>query len=239
MMNNYFSLSRNDFYSVIFVIPLFILYQLLGFFYNFQSHLIVKNSADVFIKYFFQIFSIEYANLIYLIFFSSLILLIFLNNKKLFISSEIKLPFLFLMILESALHSISLLAIMSLIYELLPLNLSFFSNDIIEGIYLSIGAGIWEELLFRYIIISSLLFIFNKMIYDFSIVSYFIIIAFSSALFSYYHFIGINSELINMSIFIYRFIAGIILSILFIFRGLGVTVYTHTFYDLYLVIFGN
>ena len=46
-----------------------------------------------------------------------------------------------------------------------------------------------------------------------------------------------NGDILNLSIFIYRFLAGIILAILFIFRGLGVSIYTHAFYDLYLVIF--
>ena len=239
MMSNYFSLSKNDFYSIIIIAPLIILYQILGFFNNYHSDLIVKNSADVFIKYFFQYLSVEYASSIYLTCFIAIIIFIILKNKKIFISSEIKLSFLFGMILESLLHSLSLLFVMSLIYKLLPLGLFLFNNEVMEGIYLSIGAGIWEELLFRYIMISSLLFIFNKMMYDFSLISYILIIAFSSALFSYYHFIGIPSELINFSIFIYRFIAGTILSVIFIFRGLGIAVYTHAFYDLYLVIFGN
>ena len=58
-------------------------------------------------------------------------------------------------------------------------------------------------------------------------------------MFSYYHFIGVEGDPFNLSVFIYRFIAGIALSIIFIFRGLGIAVYTHTFYDLYLVIFGS
>ena len=239
MMSNYFSLSKNDFYSIIVIAPLIILYQILGFFNNYHSNLIVKNSADVFIKYFFQYLSVEYASFIYLACFIAIAIFIIFNNKKLFISSEIKLSFLFGMILESLLHSLSLLVVMSLIYKLLPLGLFLFNNEVMEGIYLSIGAGIWEELLFRYVLIFSLLFIFSKIMYDLSMISYIIIIAFSSALFSYYHFIGMPSELISFSIFIYRFIAGTILSVIFIFRGLGIAVYTHTFYDLYLVIFGN
>ena len=239
MMSNYFSLSKNDLYSIIVIAPLIILYQILGFFNNYHSNLIVKNSADVFIKYFFQYLSVEYASSIYLTCFIAIIIFIILKNKKIFISSEIKLSFLFGMILESLLHSLSLLFVMSLIYKLLPLGLFLFNNEVMEGIYLSIGAGIWEELLFRYVLIFSLLFIFSKIMYDLSMISYIIIIAFSSALFSYYHFIGMPSELISFSIFIYRFIAGTILSVIFIFRGLGIAVYTHTFYDLYLVIFGN
>ena len=239
MMSNYFSLSKNDFYSIIIIAPLFVLYHILGFFNNFHSNLIVKNSADVFIKYFFQYLSVEYASLIYLTFFIAIIAFIMFKNKKIFVSSEIKLSFLFGMIVESILHSLSLLIFMSLIYKLLPLGLFLFNNNVMEGIYLSIGAGIWEELLFRYIMISSLLFIFNKAMYDFSLISYILIIVFASTLFSYYHFIGAVPELINFSIFIYRFVAGIILSVIFIFRGLGIAVYTHTFYDLYLVVFGS
>ena len=236
-MSKYISLSKNDFYSLVIITPLFILYQILGFFNNYESHFIVKNSADVFIKNFFQSFDPVYGDFAYLICFIFIALFIVLKNRELFMSSEIKLLFLFGMLFESLIHSISLLVIMSLVYEILPLSISLFSNGIIEGVYLSIGAGIWEELLFRYVLITTLLFVFNKVMYDFSNFSYLVIIVITSALFSYYHFIGIDPELISLSVFIYRFIAGIILAIIFIFRGLGIAAYTHTFYDLYLVFF--
>tara|TARA_X000001036_G_C20546924_1_gene752701 strand:+ start:137 stop:853 length:717 start_codon:yes stop_codon:yes gene_type:complete len=236
-MSKYISLSKNDFYSLVIITPLFILYQILGFFNNYESHFIVKNSADVFIKNFFQSFDPLYGDFAYLICFIFIALFIVLKNRELFMSSEIKLLFLFGMLLESLIHSISLLVIMSLVYEILPLSISLFSNGIIEGVYLSIGAGIWEELLFRYVLITTLLFVFNKAMYDFSNFSYLVIIVVTSALFSYYHFLGIDPELISLSVFIYRFIAGIILAIIFIFRGLGIAAYTHTFYDLYLVFF--
>jgi len=236
-MSKYISLSKNDFYSLIIIAPLFVLYQVLGFLNNYESHFIIKNSADVFIKSFFQSFDAKYGDFAYLIFFISITLFIFLKNRELFMSSEIKLLFLFGMLFESLIHSMSLLVVMSLVYELLPLSISLFHNNIVEGIYLSIGAGIWEEMLFRYILMTSLLFVFNKIIYDFSIFSYLSIIVITSALFSYYHFIGVSPELIDSSVFLYRFIAGIILAIIFIFRGLGIATYTHTFYDLYLVFF--
>jgi len=122
---------------------------------------------------------------------------------------------------------------MSAFSTLLPLSL-FFNNNIVENIYLSIGAGIWEELLFRYIMISSLFYLLNKVVFNFSVFSYLSIVVLSSAIFSYYHFIGMTAASISIPVFIYRFIAGILLSFIFIFRGLGIAVYTHTFYDLYL-----
>ena len=109
MMSKYIRLSKNDFSSFITIIPLFILYQLLGLANNYKSPIIVKNSADVYIKDFFLSFSIEYANIIYILFFISVMLIIFLKNKELFLSSELKLLYLFGIVLESMIHSISLL----------------------------------------------------------------------------------------------------------------------------------
>ena len=137
-MSKYISLSKNDFYSLVIITPLFILYQILGFFNNYESHFIVKNSADVFIKNFFQSFDPVYGDFAYLICFIFIALFIVLKNRELFMSSEIKLLFLFGMLFESLIHSISLLVIMSLVYEILPLSISLFSNGIIEGVYLSI-----------------------------------------------------------------------------------------------------
>jgi len=234
-MTNYIILTKNNFYSVVSIVPLFILYQLLGFFINYNSPLITKNSADVYIEDFFYFFGTEYSNILYFIFFISIMIFIFFKNRNLFICSEIKLSFLFGMIFESAIHSMSLIIVMSLLSGFLPLSLTLFENIVLENVYLSIGAGIWEELLFRYIIISGLFFLLNKIIYDFSSYSYLIIIFLSSAIFSCYHFIDLSMEFISWSLFIYRFIAGVLLSVVFIFRGLGIAVYTHTFYDLYLV----
>ena len=236
MMNKYILLSKNNFYSFILIIPLFVLYQILGFINNYDSSFIVKNSADIYVKNFFYFFTLEYAGIIYLVFFASIMSFIFFQNKDLFFSSEIRLSFLFGMIFESLIHSISLLVSMSLISEALPLGASFVSSHLFENIYLSIGAGIWEEFLFRYIMISGSYFLLSKIMYNFSIYSYIVVILFSSAIFSYYHFIGFGADAINSSLFIYRFLAGVILSIIFIFRGLGIAVYTHTFYDLYLAV---
>ena len=236
MMNNYISLSKNDFYSFILIAPLFALYQILGFIISYKSPIIIKNSADVYIKDFFQFFSLEYANAVYSLFFLCILTFIFFKNRNLFILSEVRLSFLFTMIIESIIHSISLLAIMSILSKVFLLSIFPINNIIIENIYMSIGAGLWEEMLFRYIMITSLIFSFNKLTYDFSIASYLTIIILSSAIFSYYHFIGLELKFINLSIFFYRFIAGIVLSIIFIFRGLGIAVYTHVFYDLYIVL---
>jgi len=231
-MNKYLSFTRNDFFSFLIIFPLIVSYELLAYINNFQSNIDIRNGADVYIRNMFHIFG-EYANFMYaagLLFF---LLFIFLKHKQSFLSSEINLLFLFLMIIESCFHALALLFILDLTISLNHM----ISNPAIERVYLSIGAGIWEEILFRYGLISLLLFLFSKILKKISFWDYVIIIVTSSYIFSIYHFIGPFGETPELYSLIYRFIAGLILCLIFIFRGLGITVYTHAFFNLYLTIF--
>ena len=54
----------------------------------------------------------------------------------------------------------------------------------------------------------------------------------SAALFSLFHFMGDYCEEPNFSVFMMRFIAGIFLGLIYVFRGFGPAAYAHTVYDL-------
>ena len=236
-MSRYFELSKNDFYSFLIIAPLIILYEFFGYINNFNSPLIIRNGADIYMKNFFQFFG-YYSDIVYTFFLIFFLLFIFVRNKSLFLSSDINLIFLFGMIIESCLHSASLLGIMSAFSSLLSLG-GLISEGVFENIYLSIGAGIWEEILFRYTLISVSIMILGKILNINFFVSYLVAILFSSSIFSWYHFIGPFGDSISFDVFIYRFVAGVILSLIFIFRAVGVAIYTHAIYDLYLVVFSN
>ena len=45
------------------------------------------------------------------------------------------------------------------------------------------------------------------------------------------HYTGAIGDSFSVHSFLFRFVAGIILSAIFIFRGLGIAVYTHATYD--------
>jgi len=237
MMNKYFELSKNDFYSFLIIAPLVILYEFFGYINNFNSPLIIRNGADIYIKNFFQFFG-YYSDIIYTFFLIFFLLFIFIRNKNLFLSSSINLVFLFGMIIESCIHSISLLGAMSISSSVL-LMAGQTSYSIFENIYLSIGAGVWEEILFRYTLVSISIIMLSKVFNINFFGNYITAILISSSIFSWYHFMGPFGDSINFDIFMYRFIAGIILSLIFIFRGIGIAIYTHTIYDLYLVVFSN
>jgi hypothetical protein len=49
------------------------------------------------------------------------------------------------------------------------------------------------------------------------------------------HYIGVAGDSFSMSSFLFRTVAGFILSAIFIFRGLGIAVYTHAIYNILII----
>jgi len=106
--------------------------------------------------------------------------------------------------------------------------------DIVTGI----GAGIYEELIFRLILIVALMIFFQdllRMNYRNSII---LSVVFSAALFSaHHHIFFINGQFdrggaFNWTEFGFRTMAGIYFAVLFSVRGFGITAGTHAFYDI-------
>jgi hypothetical protein len=111
-------------------------------------------------------------------------------------------------------------------------------HPLLANIITGIGAGIYEELVFRLILIC----IFMLLLQDVFGLSHTISIIFSvsasAALFSAHHHIDFISgqpniaDPFNWTRFAFRTIAGIYFAILFAFRGFGITAGTHAFYNI-------
>lgn len=110
---------------------------------------------------------------------------------------------------------------------------------------LAIGAGLYEEILFRLLLLSALFVGIQRTMYHLladvrletvDSVARVIAIVVSSIVFSYFHYVGHGAPPLEFSSFVFRLLGGVLLGTLFMVRGLGVVVYTHAFYDL-LVIF--
>jgi hypothetical protein len=99
---------------------------------------------------------------------------------------------------------------------------------------LAVGAGIYEELLFRFILISLLVFIFHKLSGSTHVVYSLLAVVLSAVLFSGFHYLG-NREVFMFESFLFRFYAGVILGLLFVLRGIAVASYTHAIYNLLLI----
>ena len=227
MIKDYLEKSKSPWYSFIFSFPVFVMYELGLFWMRNVEFTYIQNGADVLIE---QIISSSNFDILYVsstIFFLVLIGILFYQKKK-FKSLEINMKYLNFMIIESLFYASILFFIMGNIY-LMDVS----STDLLCNIILSLGAGIYEEIIFRvlliYIFMQSMKFLFR--LGNFSSQIYAIL--FSAILFSLFHFIGIES--FNNEAFAVRFIAGIFLAILYVQRGFGITAITHSIYDIFVI----
>ncbi len=94
----------------------------------------------------------------------------------------------------------------------------------------AIGAGIYEELLFRLIMMGSLLILFRQLLPDKIGIQAAIALIVSSLIFAVFHYVSWES--VTWQSFFFRFFAGLILGVIFLTRNFAVAVYTHAFYDI-------
>ncbi len=227
MLSDYYFKSKSLFYSLLVTLPLFIIYEI-GIFYMFQANIAFsKNGADVLIEEFINMLGLNGYYAASSIFLTALFLILF-SQRKNFKTFDISLKYIAVMIIESFLYAGILLAVLQNIYLFQGAIFSNFNNFI-----LSIGAGLYEELIFRFLLLFALSksFIFIFKIKEFS--SLVLSIVVSSVLFSMFHYIGL--ETFTPISFTMRFIAGIYLSLIYINRGFGIVALTHAFYDLFVI----
>ena len=103
---------------------------------------------------------------------------------------------------------------------------------------LSFGAGVDEELVFRLGMIPALTWLCERAMGMRKWVALAIAFVVSSLLFSAAHHV-IGGEAWHLGPFVYRVFCGLIFATLFQLRGLGVAVYTHALYDVYVMLFGG
>lgn len=93
-----------------------------------------------------------------------------------------------------------------------------------------LGAGIYEEALFRLLMFSALIWLFRLV--DFSGMWACVLAALVSAVaFAFAHNIGPVGERFHSQVFLFRTAAGVYFAMLFQLRGFGITVGAHTGYD--------
>ena len=111
-------------------------------------------------------------------------------------------------------------------------------QPLLANIVTGIGAGIYEELVFRLILICVLMLLFQDVLglnHNNSIV---LSVLISAALFSAHHHVDLLSgqpnviDPFDLTKFAFRTIAGIYFAGLFAIRGFGITAGTHAFYDI-------
>jgi hypothetical protein len=93
-----------------------------------------------------------------------------------------------------------------------------------------VGAGIYEELLFRLVLFTGLVWALR--LADLPVVLALVLATLTSAvLFSAAHHVGPHGEVFDSYVFLFRTLAGLYFTLLYVLRGFGVAVGAHAFYD--------
>ncbi len=112
------------------------------------------------------------------------------------------------------------------------------NQNLLANIVTGIGAGIYEELVFRLVLICALMIVFQDLLGFERRNSVVFAVLVSAALFSAHHHIIFlhgqfgRSNPFDWTEFIFRTMAGIYFAVLFAIRGFGITAGTHAFYDI-------
>jgi membrane protease YdiL (CAAX protease family) len=160
-------------------------------------------------------------------------------RKKQRFDSRVVIP----VLLESMIYALSMGSLIVLVMTKvlgIPPDLlmsgSLQAQGIVGRVVMSLGAGVYEEVVFRLLLLGGLVAAFSKFTNlgrAMTVLAAFIL---SSLAFSAMHHLPPHGDPLGLGVFTFRFLAGIFFALLFWFRGLAVAVYTHAFYDIYVLL---
>ena len=229
IFKNYFEQSKSPFYSFLYILPLFIIYELGIYAISSDDLPIIRNGADVLLRNVLANVGITGIYGMAFVLFIGVVIACFINKGK-FKSLSLNSNYFLIMIVESLIWAV----LLSLVLSQSQLLLSKESSRLLfQQIVLSVGSGIFEEFLFRAILVSGLalligIFIKKKYWYKMSIAVFI-----GAIIFSYFHFVGEFATEPTFKLFMIRLLAGVLLGYIYVIRGFGIAAYTHSFYNLF------
>lgn len=108
---------------------------------------------------------------------------------------------------------------------------------VLASFALSLGAGVYEETVFRLIGMSGLFALGTRVFNMPRWMGAVFAVILSSLVFSGIHYVGSLGDAFTLGSFMFRFFAGVILAVIFYLRGFAVAVYTHAIYDIIVMVF--
>lgn len=108
--------------------------------------------------------------------------------------------------------------------------------DLPTRLMVSLGAGLYEELLFRVLLVTLFQGVARVLFGAGRGASAAFAVVLSALLFSAFHYVGPFGEPLEVQSFVYRAIAGLAFSVLYVLRGFGITAWTHALYDVLLLV---
>ena len=244
--SSYWRIVREPRYSLTFALPLLLVYEVLAFSLSGHEFAGVRNGADVLLKSVFLALGGRNG----LIVFGALVVgigswLVWRDYRR---SRSIEPGIFALMATESILYALAFgLVAGTLTVLLLPglatiLHLPGLPTDLLVEwslptvLMISLGAGIYEELLFRVILVSGLAWLARRVFGWNGTSSGVFAVVIGALIFAAFHYIGPYGDRLQLASFTFRTVAGVLFSGLYLLRGFGITAWTHALYDVFLAL---
>ena len=227
-MNSYWLSTRSPLYSFLFTVPLFLIYEIGIFLTSSDDMFVLRNGADALMRQILATFGITGLYWVGLIFFIGFIIA-FILQRKYWEETQIHSDYFLLMMVESVGWSVLIYFLMTNIYLLL---MNPTGSMLVQQVTLAVGAGIYEEFLFRVLLIAGISVILGFIFQWSDKTRNWAAMVIAAGIFSSFHFIGEYGDFFSFNIFMVRFLAGIALGTLYFLRGFGITAWSHAVYDL-------
>ena len=227
-MNPYWRSTRSPLYSFLFTVPLFLIYEIGIFLTSSDDMFVLRNGADALMRQILAPFGITGLYWVGVIFFIGFIIA-FILQRKYWEETQIHSDYFLLMMVESVGWSVLIYFFMSNVYLLL---MNPTGSMLVQQVTLAVGAGIYEEFLFRVMLIAGISVILGFIFQWSDKTRNWAAMVIAAGIFSSFHFIGEYGDFFSFNIFMIRFLAGIALGTLYFLRGFGITAWSHAVYDL-------
>ena len=241
--SSYWSSSRAPRYSLLFALPLLVLYEVLAFALSGSELGEVRNGADVLLKSVFIALGGRYGVTAFSLALAGIGGILVWRDRR--AAGPIR-PGLFpLMFAESVVYALLLGGVVSALTSLLLQGRLALVAPAAGGgdavafalptqLMISLGAGIYEELLFRVILVSGLAAAARVLLGLRPVPAGVVAAVLGALIFSLFHYVGPYGDAFTLSSFTFRAIAGLLFSALYLLRGLGITAWSHALYDVFL-----
>ncbi len=229
-ISEYLRISSHRFYGAVtalFMITLYEIFVMAGA----PTGLMIRNGPEAWVRNILNFFGISHYHISFLMLGAAIIAVPLLYDHRVVYKNRV-IPY---MLAESLFWgAISGLLIQLVIGQLFFMT-GYVTGSLIGDLGLAIGAGLFEELMFR-VVLTTLLIKIGLKLFRVRWLSVLLAILIASFLFSYAHYIGNSADAFEVYSFLFRFFAGIWFTTLYAVRGFAIVCLTHALYDILIIV---
>jgi hypothetical protein len=237
--SSYWQVSRAPRYSLLFALPLLLFYQVLAVVLAHGTRS-VRNGADVILQSLFVAVAGSWGPLVFMVCLIGVGL--WLVARDLRRSARLRASVFCGMLAEALLLALLFGFLVGGVTSGVLGGLQILARpaggdlDRWTRLMLSLGAGIYEELLFRVLLVGALAATARGLLGWRPVTAGAAATLIGAAIFSAFHYIGPYGDHLQLYSFVFRMVAGLFFSALYLARGFGITAWTHALYDVLLLV---